>query len=165
MSTKPICKILFVCTGNTCRSPMAEILLRHMLAREKLSGFTVLSRGIGALDGQPISAGAKQTLEDAGIQVPAHTSQSLSPTEVADADVILVMEDGHRAIIASENPEAIKKTFLLKGYGADPSERGNIDDPIGGSPKDYEKCRIEIQDALLSLLTILKRSIEGSSKP
>jgi len=146
--------ILFVCTGNTCRSPMAETIFRDLLEKSGLKGIRVASRGVGALDGYPASEGTLQALKAAGLDAQAHRARPLTADDAERADVILVMEESHWAAIAGSFPFAVKKTFLLKPYsgGADT----DIADPIGGSPEDYEKCRIEIQTCLAGLLVKLK---------
>ncbi len=143
--------VLFVCTGNTCRSPMAEALLRHMLKNEKIE---IVSRGTNAWPGQPLSEGARQALVIAGVKVPSRRSKRLERQDVEKADLIFAMTENQRRSIMSEYPEAKSKTRLLAA--------SDIEDPVGGSPSDYEKCRIEIQNALLDVLIKLKP--EGSSK-
>ena len=140
--------IIFVCTGNTCRSPMAEMMLKHMLKTEGLQGIEVFSRGIGVWDPQPMSEEAIETLKAIGIEPTPHESRTLAEEDIDKADWILVMTHHHRRIVLTNFPNAKEKVRLLAA--------SEIDDPAGGSSKDFEKCRIEIQNALLDLLPELK---------
>ena len=127
---------------------MAEAILRHMLKAEGITGIDVFSRGIGVWDPQPMSENAMEILKAAGIDPGPHESQALTEEDVDRADWILVMTDHHRRVVLQNFPEAKDKTRLLAAE--------EIDDPVGGSPKDFEKCKIDIQNALLEWLPALK---------
>jgi protein-tyrosine-phosphatase len=152
--------ILFVCTGNVCRSPMAEALLRHMLEKAHIPDIHVFSRGVSATDGNAMTREALQTLAAQGVDGKSHRAVRLSADDILQADVILVMEQAHAQHIRRYFPQAAKKTFLLKEYAGD---AGDIDDPFGQSLEAYEKCKIEIQDSLLAILSTLNNS--GRSAP
>lgn len=125
--------ILFICSGNTCRSPMAMAVARTY---PKIYAF---SRGLNALDGTPISDNAKKALEVAKIPVPPHKARKLRPEDVARAEVILVMTEAHYTDMKLIYPEAAYKTFKL-----DPL--GDVKDPFGDELEPYIKCLKEIQD-------------------
>jgi protein-tyrosine phosphatase len=104
-------KVLFVCVGNICRSPTAEILMRHQV-RERL-GVGVSSAGLQALVGHNIDATAGELLIEAGHDPVSHRARQASGSVLAAADLILVMEQSHLAKIAREYPQVSGKTFLL----------------------------------------------------
>jgi protein-tyrosine-phosphatase len=110
-------RILFVCTGNTCRSPLAEGMLRHMLQGEKLEA-EVRSAGVSAADGSSISRNSAAVLQEKGIEDKL-TSSALNEPDVEWADVILTMTMGHKGIVIQRHPQALDKTFTLKEFVED----------------------------------------------
>jgi protein-tyrosine phosphatase len=146
--------ILFVCTGNTCRSPMAERICEKLLADrlgcsiENLEdhGFVVLSAGLMRTSDQPASSHAVEVLGQDGINLNDHRSQQLKETHVRFADHIFAMTRGHRETILSSWPFADTRLYVLRTDGRD------ISDPIGNSMKTYQDCAEQIKTEIAKRL-------------
>ncbi len=151
----PAKMILFVCTGNQCRSPMAEYLFRAHFGRQ--SGWTSASAGVMAGDGIPASKNAVKALAELGIDLRAHRSRALTRDLVDAAFRVVVMTEFHRLLVTERFPESAGKVFLLKEF--DPSADGeDIDDPVGLSLDVYRHVRDEIATALWGLDAQLART-------
>ena len=142
---------LIVCTGNTCRSPMAEGILRELLS-ERLNcnadeidqrGATVMSAGISAGAGGAAATPAIEVMSQSGIDLRTHSSQPLTPQLINFSDVILTMTNGHRAAIVNRWPHLEKKTFTVR------RDNGDISDPIGGPVELYRQCAEQIRENLV----------------
>lgn len=140
-------KVLVVCTGNTCRSPMAEGWLNAKLAGK---GWMAESAGMAAWDGSPASPEAVEAMREIGVDIAGHRSRGLTKTLVDGADMILAMTEGHRREIARRFPEAEQKTSLVHGFGAAPA--ADVADPFGFSADAYRHTRDELVQALGDLL-------------
>lgn len=147
--------ILMVCTGNVCRSPMAEYILRHRLGAD--AGITVSSAGLMALDGAPASESSVRALKEWGMDASAHRSRMINADMVRSADRILVMTDMHRAELLRLYPEARGKVFLLKSFGVD-GRTENIPDPIGLTLDVYRRVRDQIDEGISDLILYLMDS-------
>ena len=151
---KHIKKIVVVCTGNSCRSIMAEGYLTARLKELDVTDVTVVSFGTGALPGlKPTEEAVKVMLEN-GIDVSEYVSSGLDSTHIKDADIILVMEPVHKSYIANIVPEAEEKTHLLGEFSRHKKGKiKSIADPIGRTVEGY---RIAFSD--------IKASIDGFLK-
>lgn len=141
-------KVLFVCTGNTCRSAMAEGLLKD-IAKKKNLNIEVKSAGVFAFDGDEASKNAVLALKDMDIDIENHRSQSVSKELVEDADLILTMSKSHRESLIMNYPQMADKIFLLNKYAFD--EDKDIVDPFGRDIHNYEITRDEILKALKNI--------------
>ncbi|WP_252501934.1 low molecular weight protein arginine phosphatase [Sporosarcina sp. Marseille-Q4943] len=123
--------IYFICTGNTCRSPMAEAILRS----KAIEGVTVRSAGVSTVDGLPISMNAKTLIEEADMPY-TPVSNAVNAEDLAWADLVLTMTTSHKELLLHSFPEVEKKTFTLKEF-ATPGDFGDVHDPYGGSLATY----------------------------
>jgi len=157
--------VLFVCTGNICRSPMAEGLFRHAVAGR--GDFRVVSAGLGAVDGQPPSAYAVQAMKELGIDISQQRSHMLTASLVREADYIFGMTHSHVDSVMLLYPQMAEKVFLLREFDEtlDPFEK-DISDPIGGSYDIYVNCRDQIEQGIASILRYLDQHRHAlSGKP
>ena len=142
--------VLLVCTGNTCRSPMAEMLCRDLFAKrlgcklEELEdhGVLVMSAGIVAMFGGRASHEAVQLLAEVGLDLSGHETQPLTEALVRHADVIYTMTRSHREAIVAQWPAAAERVYVLA------ADESDICDPIGAPPEYYRRCAAQIQAAL-----------------
>jgi protein-tyrosine phosphatase len=151
-------EILFVCTGNICRSPMAEGLLRHMLAVRSVNWVRVRSAGTHAMDGRPAEPHAIAAARELGADISAHRARSLDRDLVEQADLILVMEQEHADLIARVLPPArqAEALHLLAPYSST-HNRLEVDDPYGQPLDAYRTCIHFIQQCLTGVLYRLAR--------
>jgi protein-tyrosine phosphatase len=142
--------IVIVCTGNTCRSPMAEAMLRRLLA-ERLGckpeeveerGVIVASAGISAAPGVGAAPEAIDVMRERGLDITRHESQPLSDKLIRHADLLLAMTGAHRQAIVRRWPEAAHRAMVVRMDG------GDIEDPIGASAEVYQQCAAQIEHAL-----------------
>jgi protein-tyrosine phosphatase len=142
--------IVIVCTGNTCRSPMSEVLMRKLIA-EKLGcsmdqteqrGVIVASAGVSASPGGCAAPEAVEVMKSHGLDLSRHESQPLSDKLVKHADLILALTNAHRQAIVRRWPEVASRTEVMRLDG------GDIEDPIGAPAEVYEQCARQIEGAL-----------------
>ena len=142
--------ILIVCTGNTCRSPMGEVIGRRLLA-EKIGcadnqideyGVVISSAGIAAMAGGQASPQGIEVMQKVNLDLTGHSAQPVSEQMVRHADLILTMTRGHREALLSQWPEAASRTEVLRLDGKD------VADPIGGSVAEYQRCAEQIRKDL-----------------
>lgn len=147
-------KILFVCTGNTCRSPMAEGLLKDLLKNEKdLKDIEVSSAGINAIPHQHASTNSVTVMKEKGLDLDDHETTMLSMNLVESVDLILTMTLSHKEAILASAPWLDGKVFTLKEYVRLP---GDVTDPFGGPVEVYRTCLEDIEESVQLLVKKLK---------
>ena len=134
--------ILFVCTGNTCRSPMAEVLCNKMLSEAGVTDIKALSAGLAVAEGVPASQNAICAVGELSTDLSAHVSRQVTREMIADCDAVYAMTGSHAAMLKKAFPEFAEKISVL-GDG--------IPDPYGGDIEVYRSCRDNILEALKKL--------------
>ncbi|UCC72628.1 MAG: low molecular weight phosphatase family protein [Gemmatimonadota bacterium] len=142
--------ILFVCTGNTCRSPLAEVITRRALALRGWDHVHVDSAGTSAVWDAPASAGSLAAAAEIGLDLSGHRSQPLTRELVQRADIILGMTPSHVHAVEAMGEDA--KVSLLSETISGPEAGEPIADPIGGAPQEYAEARDRISRAVAGLL-------------
>lgn len=142
-------KILFVCTGNTCRSPMAEGLAR-MLGQAKNLSVDALSAGLFAAYGAKVSPEAVEAVKDL-VDISSHQSRPLKVELVKTADLVIAMTEDHKKVLLRQFPNDSEKIKTLAEWAG---ERGDVLDPYGGSQATYNECAQQIK-------TLITKALEG----
>jgi protein-tyrosine phosphatase len=139
--------VLFVCTGNTCRSPMAAGILEHLLPEEMRERVEVYSAGISAGDGYSASDGAARVSRKRGIDLSGHSSRRLTRELIERSDLVLGMQDLHLEEVRRLCPARVEYALLLTELGGNSTDRTDgIADPFGGSDEVYEQCFVQIEE-------------------
>lgn len=136
--------VLFVCTGNTCRSPMAQILFREALG-DAAERFEVLSAGTHADNGDAAARSAVEVMADGGLDLQSHRSTRLTQALLERADLVLTMTGAHKQFVVETYPEFKPKTFTLKQFVG---MQGDVEDPFGAGTAAYERTASELRRLL-----------------
>jgi protein-tyrosine-phosphatase len=142
-------RVVLVCTGNICRSPLAEALLQAALKERGVEGVTVSSAGTGAWDGAPASEGAYLVGLERGLDLSGHRARLLTREVVDQADLILTMARHHRARVQELGGEG--RVYVLGEYAGRSPEEGEVSDPFGGDLDVYRRTCEELEQLVVAV--------------
>jgi protein-tyrosine-phosphatase len=153
--------VLFVCTANQCRSPMAEALLKSLAAQHgEADHWRIQSAGTWAEAGRPATQLSQAVMQRRGIDLSEHRARPIDAELLAGASAVLVMTRHHQEALQAEFPEARDKIHLISELV---EQRFDIEDPYGGSQDEYELCASELQDILTDGYDRLVEMIERAA--
>jgi protein-tyrosine-phosphatase len=152
--------VLFICTGNTCRSPMAEALFRKAVAGRE--DFSVSSAGVAASKGTPASRETLNVLKKRGAPLADFKSRPVSEEILAQATHVFAMTEGHLAALEAYFPQHSDKFFLVREFSGitDKRQGVNVPDPIGMGPAAYEEVA-RVLDAAIPAIVAYVDSVGG----
>ena len=160
-SSEPGFRVLLVCTGNTCRSPMAAGALRKALDAD-VDRIRVESAGTAAWEGQPATEPSLRVAAESGVDLAGHRSRRVTPAMVRAADIVLVMERGHLAAVRALGADP-ERTHMLSEWPAPGEPALEISDPFGASSEAYEECWRRIQHHLVRVLPVIREASRARS--
>jgi protein-tyrosine-phosphatase len=153
-SVTPDVNLLFVCSGNTCRSPLAEALARKIAVRRGIEDINVASAGTNALDNVPATDEALLVGMERELDLTGHRSRQLTPAMVSEADLIFVMTPGHVEQVKQLGGRG--KVHVIDEYASGAADKG-IPDPYGGDLEAYRNTTDTLEDELERLFDRLQR--------
>lgn len=150
--------ILFVCTGNTCRSSMAEGIFKYLLEKSDIENINVSSAGISAFEGEAANEKAINALIKKGIDIRGHKARQLTKEIIVESDLILTMTEGHKAMILNAATGCLDRVYTLKEFAGiingENTKGRNLDiaDPFGLDYNSYERSAEEIKEQLNKMI-------------
>lgn len=154
-------KVLFVCDGNICRSPLAAEYLRHRAVREGLSHVLVDSAGVLGIEGAKAAPFSIEVARDAGLDLTLHRSRGITLADMRTADLLLTMTLTQLERLSSRYAESAQKRMLLRAFEFGPAPRGGapeLEDPVAGPIKGYRDAFAIIRTCVDHLVLHLKHA-------
>ena len=136
-------KILVVCDGNICRSPLAAEYLRHRVARSGLAHVVVASAGLLDIVGRPAAPFSIAVATEAGLDLGSHRSRGVTEADLRSSDLVVAMTLAQLEALARRFPGLAPRTLLIRAFEAGPTPRGgapNLDDPVAGPIEGFRKA-------------------------
>lgn len=153
-------KIMFVCTGNVCRSPMAQYYFNQKIAEQNLGDkFIAYSCGINANIKQKATPNAIDAIKSYGVDMSSHQATRLENSNIFECDLIITLTDFHKRLIETTYPKLKEKVYTLKGFVEPNAKYIDIDDPWGLDIDVYKKCAKEITTYVDKLIEKLKKEV------
>ena len=152
-------KVLVICSGNICRSPMVAAYLRHRLSRSGMAHVVVASAGTLGIEDSPASAEAIRAMAEIGIDLEGHRSRGLSAADLRSSELVIAMDGGQLETLAARFPEGRDGRFLLRAFEAGIQPAANaldLDDPLGAPLSVFRKQRDLIRVCVDHLVLHLK---------
>ena len=155
--------VLFVCSGNSCRSPMAEGLLKKKLYPKYGDRLQISSAGTLGINGNPATLHAITAAREKGVDIANHVSKGINKKNISNADIIFVMADHHKEFLERYFPEYRENVFLLKGFNLRGRKPKNLSimDPIGEGLTTYRRVISQIDEELERILSRLEKLIDN----
>jgi protein-tyrosine-phosphatase len=154
-------KVLFVCDGNICRSPLAAEYLRHRSVREGLSHLVVDSAGLLGIVGAPAAPLSMVVGQEAGLDLTHHRSRGILASDLRTADLVVAMTTPQLQALARRFPNGSGQRLLLRAFERGPEPRGGaqeLDDPVAGPVEEYRSAFAVIRNCIDHLVLHLKHA-------
>jgi len=159
----PLYRVLFVCAGNTCRSPLAAAALRRAVG-EAGRRVAIASAGVAATDGSPATESAVAAGQRHGLDVGAHRAQRASAELLEQADLVLALDVAELEAVRRLQGGVASRSHLITELGAGARSGAGVPDPFGGSPEAYEECWRRIAEHVERIAPIVLREVQARAE-